>query len=113
MAGDFDGDGDIDLAVSLAASDRVAVLRNAGNGTFGAPSLYTVGDSPGAMAVGDLDRDGDLDLAVVNEQSGYLSILRNAGNGTFTSAVSVPVPIFGSMRSRLAMRTAMATSTWP
>ncbi len=83
---DVDGDGHLDL---VAAADYprygLVVLRNAGDGTFGAPTFYDGTFFPGeGMAVADLDGDGHPDVAL--ESWGDLrqvDVYRNAGDGTF------------------------------
>ncbi|MDA1251424.1 MAG: FG-GAP-like repeat-containing protein [Planctomycetota bacterium] len=83
--GDFDGDGDVDLAVVHAIQDRVSILLNTGNGTFGAAASVGVGSFPLGMASGDLDKDGDIDLVVTNTGSGSIQVLTNNGAGVFTA----------------------------
>ncbi|MDX2035290.1 MAG: FG-GAP-like repeat-containing protein [Isosphaeraceae bacterium] len=65
-AGDYDGDGDVDLFVTRWRS--YALLRNRGNGTFeDATSAAGLGgdrDWPTSAAFADFDGDGDLDLYV-------------------------------------------------
>jgi hypothetical protein len=89
-AADFDGDGDLDLAVANSGSDNVSILLGAGNGTFGAAANYAAGDGPASVTAGDLDGDGHLDLAVVNngdwDVNGAVSILLGVGDGTFAPA---------------------------
>jgi hypothetical protein len=73
---DFDGDGDFDLLLPLADTDKVAVFLNSGDGAFVAPeTAYDVGESPTALIATDLDGDGDIDVATVNEDSVDVSIL--------------------------------------
>ncbi|MCJ7497550.1 MAG: FG-GAP-like repeat-containing protein, partial [candidate division Zixibacteria bacterium] len=83
---DLDGDGDLDLAVT-GGSPGVSILKNNGNGTFGFPIFYQVGNDPRFTFCADLDGDGDLDLAVANGQSNFISILENNGDGTFQAKV--------------------------
>ncbi len=81
--GDFDGDGNLDLAVTNYSSNIISILKNNGTGTFTASSVV-VGSSPNGIITGDLDGDGDLDLAVTNNSSSSVSILKNNGIGIFT-----------------------------
>ena len=97
VAGDFNGDGKLDLAVThFASSGTVSVLLGKGDGTFGSAASYSVGAYPFAMAVGDFNGDGKLDLAVVNNNGtlntrGSVSVLLGKGDGTFRSAVNYSV----------------------
>ena len=100
-AGDFNGDGNLDLAVTVCddcnQGGNVAILLGNGDGTFQAPALYPVRYFPSHIAVGDFNHDGKLDLAVVN--SGYvitsrpasISILLGNGDGTFQAQVEYPL----------------------
>ena len=67
VAGDFSGDGTLDLAVTNADSDSVSILMGNGDGTFGAASYNAVGADPTAIVAGDFNGDGRLDLAVADE----------------------------------------------
>src|SRR5437773_8893473 len=51
--GDFNGDGKQDLAVTIATTNSVSVLLGDGNGTFGAPATFPVGNTPSSIAVSD------------------------------------------------------------
>jgi hypothetical protein len=64
-AGDYDLDGDNDLAVCDRSSQTFTVLRNDGTGTFQFTYAVSVGNVMQEDAVAaDLDADGDLDLAI-------------------------------------------------
>jgi VCBS repeat protein len=67
-AGDMNGDGKPDLAVT--ASDDVSVLRNQGNGTFAPAVHYATGGGAISVAVADLNGDGRPDLAVTGPITG-------------------------------------------
>ncbi len=83
--GDFDRDGDLDLAVANVLSDNVSILLNLGNGLFAPATNVSAGTGPSSLSAVDLDRDGDLDLAVTNGTSTNLAILRNLGTGKFSA----------------------------
>jgi hypothetical protein len=63
---DFDGDGNLDLAVTLNAGADVSVLLGTGTGGFGPETVLTAASSPFDVAVGDVNRDGREDFVVVN-----------------------------------------------
>ena len=65
MAGDFTGDGKLDLAVVNNVSNDISVLLGNGDGTFQPQVTYAVGLSPSAIVAGDFNGDGRLDLAVM------------------------------------------------
>jgi hypothetical protein len=62
VAGDFNGDGKLDLAIS--GQPGVAILLGNGDGTFQAPTVVIPTD--GNLAVADLNGDGKLDLMLQN-----------------------------------------------
>ncbi|MEM7536483.1 MAG: VCBS repeat-containing protein, partial [Chloroflexota bacterium] len=69
--GDYDGDGDLDLAVAngILAARPNQIYRNDGviNGRLSLTHVWSSDETPSmAMAWGDYDQDGDLDLAVAN-----------------------------------------------
>jgi hypothetical protein len=68
-AGDFNNDGDLDLAVANFLSGSVSVLRGQGNGSFGPTGTISLnGGTAESVAVGDLNADGKLDLVVGSRQ---------------------------------------------
>jgi hypothetical protein len=81
--GDFNGDGNVDLAVANTSSDTVSILLGMGTGSLGAKTDFGTGDAPQSVAVGDFNGDGKLDLAVVNFNSDTVSILLGTGTGSF------------------------------
>jgi len=81
--GDYDNDGDLDLAVGNNGQN--VIYRNSG-GSFGSTVNFGTGsDATQSVAWGDYDNDGDLDLAVGN--NGQNVVYPNNG-GSFGSAVN-------------------------
>src|SRR4029079_884801 len=66
VAGDFNGDGWLDLATANHGSNDVSMLFGNGDGTFQSPRTYAVASSPWALVVGDFNGDGKSDLAVAS-----------------------------------------------
>ena len=93
VAGDFIGNGKLDLAVAASGTNTVAVMLNHGNGTFSLPLGYAVGSTPSAVAEGDFNNDGFLDLAVTNNKASTVSVLLGNGNGTFNTATNFPAGV--------------------
>ena len=87
-AGDFNGDGKLDLVLStpnFGTGSTLAVLLGNGDGSFQAPTTYTLSSGP-YLAVGDFNGDGKPDIATAGGST--VSVLINSGNGTFVSPVN-------------------------
>ena len=94
--GDFNGDGQPDLAVANSYSDNVSVLMGNGDGTFQTAVNYGAGPRPQCAVVGDFNGDNRPDLAVANigdtysrpPRSATVSVLLGTGDGSFQTAVN-------------------------
>ncbi|MGB2823216.1 MAG: FG-GAP-like repeat-containing protein, partial [Phycisphaerae bacterium] len=87
---DFDGDGDLDLAVPARHHDAVVILPNQGDGAL-LPRSEPVGASPDSVVTADFDGDGHLDLATSNMADDTASVLLGNGDGTFRAHVPYTV----------------------
>ena len=92
-AGDFDGDGRLDLAVAQFGYDQGEVnwLRNLGNWQFETHNLLNLSGTIN-VCVADLNGDRTLDIvAVVSQQWEEIHLFENDGKGNFTDKI-----LFGS-----------------
>ena len=123
--GDFDQDGDDDLALvadvpPAMGNDFVSVLMNNGQGTFRGESLemlhFRVGQphpdptsdqgipfmdlqlNPVDLVVGDFNNDGAPDIATANSGVNHISVLINDGSGGFDSHQNIRVNFGGNDR---------------
>jgi len=89
--GDFNGDGQPDLAVAESGKKKVDIYKGNGDGTFALLSSPATGNDPVSVVVGDFNADGKLDFAVTNKTDGTTTIMLGNGSGTvFTAATGSP-----------------------
>lgn len=91
LAGDFNADGNADLAVTGGNGFgplNLHILIGNGNGTFMKPVDYDIGAFALSLIQNDFNSDGKADLAVLNKNSFDISLLFGNGNGTFQPAVT-------------------------
>ena len=89
--GDFNRDGNQDLAATNEFSNTVSILLGDGTGNFSGPTNFPVDDTPVSVAVGDFNGDGHQDLAVANDLiAGTVSILLGDGTGNFGAPTNFP-----------------------
>ncbi len=101
VVADFNGDGNLDIAIANRTSNDVSVLLGKGNGTFNPQVKYSAGagTDPIAIAAADFNGDGKPDLVVADSGSKGVSVLMNTGTGTFTAPVKYSV---GNLPSAIA-----------
>jgi hypothetical protein len=98
-AGDFTGEGYLDLAV--AHSDgTVDIFLQDGEGDFYPNAGTQAGSSPSAIAIGDFNGDGKADLAIANSAGDNVSVLLGDGTGDFNAAAS---PATGTAPAAIAV----------
>ena len=92
---DMDGDGDVDLVISLPGVNQVVVLFNGGNdpttgdwlGFSDGSVAISVGTTPAGLALGDIEGDAAIDIAVACTNSDEVWILENqySSSGNFVT----------------------------
>jgi len=91
-AGDYDGDGWVDLYVVRGTIGPNLLYRNLGNGTFtetgAAAGVDLAGVENTAATFADYDGDGWLDLIVTGMNGTQATLFRNTGNGTFDNVTA-------------------------
>jgi FG-GAP-like repeat/FG-GAP repeat len=99
-AGDFSGDGRLDVAAGygfgIGSTGGVLVLLGDGDGAFQGPTDFSAGGPVASLAMGDFNGDGRLDLAAgygsgLELTGGGVSLLLSNGDGTFQSPADHPV----------------------
>jgi hypothetical protein len=82
-AGDFNGDGKMDLVLADHLNNQVTILQGNGDGTFTLKENIATVTNPQGIAVGDFNNDGNADVVVASNQGAGMSVLLGKGDGTF------------------------------
>ena len=96
VAGDFNEDGNIDLAVANVTdtgTSGVSIFFGDGTGAFTLHASFPTGGLPFGVATADFNKDGHLDLAVSNSGDGTITVLLGDGAGAFTPGGTLSVGI--------------------
>jgi hypothetical protein len=96
-AGDFNGDGLIDLATVNRLTDDITVTFNRSGRTFSPPGRIATGAKPRLIAAADLDGNGVPDLVTVNTRPDSVSLFMNDGAGKFVKKDDLPL-LYGDPR---------------
>src|SRR5271169_1272885 len=93
VTGDFNGDGNLDIAVSIntVQGSSVSVLLGDGQGNFTPVSGNSMIAGGEPLAVADFNQDGIPDLLLSDGSSGSLTIVLGNGDGTFRQAAGSPL----------------------
>jgi len=94
VAGDFNQDGNIDLAVNCTGFDNLAILFGDGHGGFTLGGHFATDTLTKGLQVGDVNKDGHLDLVNANNWGYDVGVLLGDGLGAF-HVVRRPNEIFG------------------
>jgi hypothetical protein len=95
LAGDFNGDSKLDLAV--ATDNGIAILLGNGDGTFRpfrlVPSLSSVSPGDELLALTDFNNDGKLDIVKATQTgASIINVALGNGDGTFRQALGFQIP---------------------
>lgn len=89
--GDFNGDGNADIAIANRGDGTVSVLTGNGAGGFTSAGSFAAGSSAASIVTADLDGDGRLDLAVTSLLNSTVMVLHGNGDGTFQGGIPYTV----------------------
>ncbi|MEP6950284.1 MAG: VCBS repeat-containing protein, partial [Ginsengibacter sp.] len=91
--GDFNGDGNLDLATDSWAVNQVLVLFGDGRGNFGEQVSFGVGKHPyQRLRVADVNKDGMPDIVTTNLDGSNTTVLLGMGGGKFKEVQGSPFP---------------------
>jgi hypothetical protein len=93
-AGDFNSDGNLDLAIVEdfgSGEESVAIYLGDGRGGFKKSASYASGVETTSVAVADFNSDGKLDVAVANN-AGNVKVFFGTGKGTLKKPTTYNLP---------------------
>ncbi|MCC6389011.1 MAG: VCBS repeat-containing protein [Bryobacterales bacterium] len=106
VAADFDGDGNLDLAIAGLGSNpqpaySLSIYSGKGDGTFRAAASYPA--SSASLTVADFNSDGLTDLAIASPKTGKVILFLSKAGGEFDPAIEYAV---GSPAAGMVLTTA-------
>ncbi len=117
--GDFNGDGNLDVAVANAGSDSISLWLGRGDGSLSTISALSLapGSHPSALVAADFNGDGKMDLAVsvlttANPASGQLLIFLGNGDGSSKIRLRIPLPLLAPSHRGSCLRPTSTTTAW-
>ncbi|RNC81312.1 MAG: DUF1028 domain-containing protein [Phycisphaera sp.] len=96
VTGDFNGDGNVDVAVIEGDQDQLLVYHGNGDGTLADARAVSTQSGPRGLAAGDMDEDGDDEIIVAAFDSSIVDVFELNGVGDYEVAESVDVGAFSS-----------------
>ena len=106
--GDWNGDGNLDAAVShwgiQGNTSRVTVLLGRGNGTLEVSTVYSWGYRNETVTTDDFNEDGIPDLLVASFGTGEIGVFLGRGDGTFDVPTAERVFATGAGPTALCVR---------
>lgn len=95
--GDFDGDGDVDLAGTAAGrgntgdipTGRLYVWPRQSGWSFGPPVYVETGYNAYSVTTGDVDANGTPDFLVANAHTDYVTVALNPGDDLFSAGLTL------------------------
>lgn len=101
-AGDFDGDGDLDVVVAGDTADAAALLLNEAGILHdvrgGEPNRFPAPGGVEGVAVADLDGNGSLDLLFTTVADEPATLLLNDGSARFVAGPALPAALASATR---------------
>ena len=88
-AGDWNGDGNVDLAVPMMVDQAVGILIGNGDGSFRQVTRFPTVSRVLGVAAADFDGDHDLDLVTANEAGNSFGLMLGDGIGSFQAQTNV------------------------
>lgn len=88
VVGDFNGDGNVDVASCNSNTNNMGIMTGNGNGGLSAVTLIATNSFPLAIDAGDIDGDGDLELVTSCYTAAKWNIFPNAA-GVFSAATKI------------------------